>query len=108
MKDAEPGFFQDLAEGTFLGAFAVFDMASDTDPFSLVGVLMLFDAVQHEVFSILLQITEGGCDHASVPAVLPEIDAAVFSELYPLCLEQSDLAVLPAEGKGGGRLSVTI
>ena len=51
-------FFEKFPRNTLFRAFSMFKLTANADPFIVIDVILLFDAVQHERLSILNQVTE--------------------------------------------------
>ena len=45
-----------LPDSTFLRTFSFFKLAANADPFIMIDIVFLFDAVEHEIVAVLLQI----------------------------------------------------
>ena len=52
------GFFHRFPEYTFFGTFVLLKMAAYSDPFIFIYIILFYCSVEHQVFSILLYITQ--------------------------------------------------
>ena len=61
--DDQPCVLLDLAPDTHLRRFPRFELSAQTVPFSLMHIIRLFVAMDHESLSILFDVAERGKNH---------------------------------------------
>ena len=61
----QAGFLPHFAQGTGFGSFAGVKLAAHTDPFIVVDVVLLFNAVQHQIAAVLFQVAQSGLQQFS-------------------------------------------
>ena len=63
-RERQTGLLPRFAQGAVLGRLAVLKFAAHADPFVVVEVILLFRAVQHQIFVAALEIDERRVDGA--------------------------------------------
>ena len=69
IRESKPRFFPYLPGDAVFGAFAFLKLAADADPFIVIGVVLLFHPVQHQILAVPLQIAKSGMQHGFSPPI---------------------------------------
>ena len=78
LRERQSRLLKHLAAHAVLRAFLIFEFSAYADPFVVVFIVLLFDAVEHQILPVPLQIAERGLLHA---ASLPVCDLPLFYQL---------------------------